>query len=257
LSFWCFALSRKAFDFSNWTRIPTDKDCTDLLAQGYDTAIVGASFNPQLARQQIAVLVAHGFRIEMYAWLRHPWRADLLDAAINASYGFPVERMWLDVEDADDAMGKTPAQLEFDVNAALTYLESHLSVPVGIYTGDWFWDAYMATTNTFGCALYLANYVTDTSVLPPLPGGWTVLTIWQHAYHLTGTDFNADDDLILVEEDDMTPQQVQQLNEASGAVIRLQSDIDGLANALDALPSLKSQLRFLYAIAHKPWPFGA
>jgi len=56
--------------------------------------------------------------------------------------------------------------------------------------------------------------------------------------------------------DDMTPQQLQQLNEASAGLIRLQLDINGLANVLDALPTLKSQLRYVYAIAHKPWPFG-
>jgi len=59
------------------------------------------------------------------------------------------------------------------------------------------------------------------------------------------------------EEDDMTPQQIQQLNEASAGIIRLQQDINGLANVLDALPAIRNQLRYVYALAGKPWPFGS
>jgi hypothetical protein len=203
------SLPRKAFDFSNWTRIPTAEDCAFLLAAGYTTAIVGASFNIGLARQQIAVLLTAGFRIEVYAWLRHPWQAQLLQNAIDAGAGFPVERYWMDVEDAQDATGKTTAELEFDIQAGVDYLHAGLpaGIEVGIYTGDWFWDAYVVSKKTFGCRLWLANYVSDTTNLPPVPGGWTVdeLVIWQHADTLPGTDFNADDDLILIEVLDMTP----------------------------------------------------
>lgn len=209
---------RKAFDFSNWTRIPTENDCTMLKALGYTTAIVGASFNTQLARDQITVLVAHSFRIEVYAWMRHPWQQDLLDNALAACVGFPVERMWLDVEDADDATGKTPDQLAYDVQHGADYLRANFANEVSIYTGDWFWDQYMMTTNTFGCRLWLAYYVSLPPSLinifpPPLPGGWTTLTVWQWRNNLKpGTDFNADDDIIL--EDDMTPADVDAAIEA-------------------------------------------
>lgn len=223
---------RKAFDFSNWTRVPTPADIAELLALGYNTAIVGASFDPQLARDQITVLVAAGFRIEVYAWLRHPWRPDLLQNAVDACAGFPVERFWLDVEDADDATGKTPAQLAFDVEAALAYLRARLIIEIGIYTGSWFWDPYMETTDTFGCRLWLANYVVVpdiTWILNRLPGGWTpgTLAIWQWANHLGGTTFNADDNLIL-EEDDMTPDE-------TAAAIRAYVDPKTTALYLNAL----------------------
>jgi hypothetical protein len=198
-------MTRIAFDFSNWTDVPTDADCATLKTLGYTTGIVGASFNPGLARQQLAALVAHGFRVEVYAWLRHPWQVALLASAIDACAGFPVERIWLDVEDAEDATGKTPDQLAFDVEQALAYLRGRFDGEVGIYTGDWFWDQYMQTTNTFGCRLWLANYVPVPVALPPLPGGWVLenLVIWQWQNHLSGTAFNADDDLILQEEDRM------------------------------------------------------
>ncbi len=62
---------------------------------------------------------------------------------------------------------------------------------------------------------------------------------------------------LYAQENDMTPQQVEQLNEASAGLIRLQADVDGLATVLDALPSLKGQLRYVYAFAGKPWPFGS
>jgi hypothetical protein len=120
--------------------------------------------------------------------------------------------MWLDVEDADDATGKTPNQLAYDVVGGLNYLRQRLpatqQVEISIYTGSWFWDAYMQTTNTFGCRLWLANYV-DTPdvewVLARLPGGWgpDQLVIWQWSNHLVGTTFNADDNIILVEDDRM------------------------------------------------------
>lgn len=209
---------RKAFDFSNWTRIPTGDDLDTLRALGYTTGIVGASFNVPLARLQIAALIAGGFRVEIYCWLRHPWRADLLQNAIDACIGFSVDRFWLDVEDAEDAMGKTPDQLAFDVEAALAYLRGRLHVEIGIYTGSWFWDAYMETTNTFECRLWLANYVTNPLIDPVtktgwiyqhLPGGWTPETfvIWQWRNNLKpGSDFNADDNLILLE-DDMTTEE--------------------------------------------------
>lgn len=202
-------LLRKAFDCSNWTRVPTPDDLVTLRALGYTTAIVGASFDVQLARAQIAVLVATDFRVEVYAWLRHPWRPGLLDNALAACAGFPVERMWLDVEDADDATGKTPDQLAYDVQHGLDYLRARFAGEVGIYTGSWFWGPYMETTDTFGCRLWLANYVSVPVVawiLARLPGGWTELAIWQWNNHLAGTAFNADDNLIL-EEDDMTPEE--------------------------------------------------
>lgn len=203
---------RKAFDFSNWTRVPTADDCVTLRNLGYTTAIVGASFNPGLARQQIAVLVTFGFRIEVYAWLRHPIRDALLQNAIDACTGFPVERMWLDVEDAEDAMGRSPDELAQDVRLGVSYLRTRLTIEVGIYTGSWFWDDYMETTDTFGCRLWLANYVTTPNVAfihAHLPGGWTpeTLVIWQWNNHLAGTDFNADDNLILVEVSDMSPEE--------------------------------------------------
>lgn len=205
-------MTRKAFDFSNWTRVPTPQDCSDLKYLGYTTGIVGASFNVSLARLQIESLIQGGFRVEVYCWLRHPWREDLLNNALIASEGFKVERFWLDVEDAEDAIGKTPDQLAFDVQIALTWLRARLTIPIGIYTGSWFWDAYMETINTFGCTLWLANYidgppnvdeVTKTGwIYQQLPGGWTAdtLAIWQWRNNLKpGSDFNADDNLILIE----------------------------------------------------------
>jgi len=232
---------RKAFDFSNWTRVPTIDDIATLRALDYTTAIIGASFDVALAREQITVLVEAGFRIEVYSWLRHPWRSGLLDNAINACAGFPVERLWLDVEDAADATGKTPEQLAFDVRTALDYIHARTSIPTGIYTGSWFWDSYMGTTDTFGEVLWLANYVTIpnvTFIYSHLPGGWTpdTLFIWQWNNHLAGTAFNADDNLILKETDMPDTYTRAEVDAKIGAVfglgLRNQDSIFALAKAL-------------------------
>jgi len=221
---------RKAFDFSNWTRVPTIDDIATLRALGYTTAIIGASFDVALAREQISILVAAGFRIEVYGWLRHPGRAGLLDNAISACAGFPVERLWLDVEDADDALGQSPEQLAFDVRAALDYLHARATIPTGIYTGSWFWDSYMGTTDTFGEVLWLANYVSTPSVnfiYSHLPGGWKPddLVIWQWNNHLAGTAFNADDNLILKETDMPDTYTRAEVDAKIGALLGLEIDL--------------------------------
>ncbi len=62
---------------------------------------------------------------------------------------------------------------------------------------------------------------------------------------------------LYAKEDDMTPQEKAQLDDVTAVVFRLQEDLDGLATLLDALPALKGQLRYVYASAGKPWPFGS
>lgn len=202
---------RKAIDFANWTGIPTPFDIACLQAAGYDTVIVGCSYDryvngvPQHhGRQQLEAFLAAGFRLEAYCWLRHPVQVLLLQRTIDAIAGLPVERLWLDVEDADDAAGKSPASLAADVEFALQYLHDRTNVPTGIYTGSWFWGPYMQTDNTFGEPLWLANYVSQTSlefIAGRIPGGWNFsdLIIWQHSNHLPICSYNADDNLIIQE----------------------------------------------------------
>jgi hypothetical protein len=201
-------VTRRAADFANYTPLPTQQDFDDLRAGGYDTVIIGCSYfppgKPTFARDQIQAWLAGGFRVEAYAWLRHPCQPFLLQRAIDAIAGLPVERLWLDVEDADDATGKTPDQLAWDVRTALDYIHARTTVPTGIYTGSWFWAPYMNTNDTFGQVLWLANYVTIPNVdfiYNHIPGGWTkdTLVIWQHDNHLEVSTFNADDNIILKE----------------------------------------------------------
>jgi len=60
------------------------------------------------------------------------------------------------------------------------------------------------------------------------------------------------------EEDEMTPQQIQQLNDASAGLIRLQVDVDELANGIDAVSVANKwplSLKGLWFVAQKRWPF--
>lgn len=56
-------------------------------------------------------------------------------------------------------------------------------------------------------------------------------------------------------EDEMTQEQLDRLANVEAQVFTARRDLNDLANGQDALPSLKGQLRYLWALAGKTWPF--
>lgn len=210
----------RAIDFANFTHVPSTADLNCLRQQGFDLAIVGASFDnsvwgPNQPQRQLRALQANGFRRHAYCWLRHPFTENhrLFDNAFVQIAGTGVEMMWIDVEDVETAQTTTVAQRIKDVWLAIDYWRNaRPDLPIGIYTADWWWDAYMpGVKETFRMPLWMAAYVFDeedlvgkTGITEPIinqyiPGGWKPedLWLWQYMGTINTCGLNTDRNIIL------------------------------------------------------------
>lgn len=61
--------------------------------------------------------------------------------------------------------------------------------------------------------------------------------------------------LYMTPEDEMTQEQLERLANVERQVYAARQDLNALANGQDALPSLRGQLRYLWALAGRAWPF--
>lgn len=214
----------KAVDFANFTHIPTTQEMNCWRDLDFHLAIVGASFDqsvwgPNLPRRQLQALQANNFRRHAYSWLRHPFAQNrhLMDKAFQQIAGTGVEMMWIDVEDSATAGNVTKEQRVNDVWQAIDYWKNaRPDLPLGIYTGDWWWDAWMAgVRETFGLPLWLAAYVLDEGYLAEhnsideaflrrwIPGGWQAkdVWLWQYAGTISTCGVNTDRNIILQAEE--------------------------------------------------------
>ena len=210
----------KAVDFANFTRIPAASEIGCWEDLGFSLAIVGASFHesvwgPNQPKKQLTALQAMGFRRHAYSWLRHPFAENrrLFDQAFVQIAGTGVEMMWIDVEDTESAGRVTKEQRVIDVWQAIDYWHNaRPDLPLGIYTGKWYWDIWMSgVKETFGLPLWLAAYVLDEGELvarPQLdddfmrkyiPGGWKPedVWLWQYIGSILTCNLNVDRNIIL------------------------------------------------------------
>jgi hypothetical protein len=219
----------KALDISNWQPVPSQQQLDCWYSLGYCRVIVGCSYGT-IGRVQCEAVANDGrFELEVYGWLRHPIQYSLFQKVLDTIVGLPVKRIYIDWEDADDATGKTPEQLEWDVKAAIEFLQARTQVPLALYTGDWFYEPYVGTGNNFGLPLWIASYTTE----PIIPACWKDNTIlWQTAGSIQVCGMTVDDDLILIENGTDRMYTDAQIDEKVGALFAnaMQNGADILAH---------------------------
>ena len=100
--------------------------------------------------------------------------------ALDTLGGFPIERLWLDCEEA--TAGFSPQQIVAEIEAGLA---ACAPLPSGIYTGRWWWPASTGNSSRFaGVPLWHAEYMPSPNTLPDFAafkpyGGWTRPAMWQ------------------------------------------------------------------------------
>ncbi len=197
----------KCIDISNYsgnhpTGIPTPDDVRCLLADGWQTAIVGGSYGT-IATAQLDACAAGGMDVEVYAFIefRDGWEA-AIDRALAALTGH-VRRLWLDCEESSPLGPSGTAQRIHD---AIAYVHAaRPDLELGIYTGGWWWTPETNDSHEFAdMPLWTAEY--DSRIVSPtMYGGWTQAAIWQYQGSVDTCGLNADRNLIL-EGGDVTQQ---------------------------------------------------
>lgn len=152
-----------AVDVSMWegTLAQSEMDC--FWTSGVRHVVVGTQVE-QIAREQLAMAVARGMTVDAYVYLY--WDRDVgaqVEEAFKRVSGFPIGRMWLDVEQAPGGLGANAliAAVQGGVDACTT----HVGVGCGIYTGPGFWKTYMNDTKSLSnVPLWYAKYNYRTSL---------------------------------------------------------------------------------------------
>lgn len=113
---------------------------------GVRHVIVGTQVE-ETARQQLAIAVSRGMTVDAYVYLN--WYADMgaqVAEAMRRVKGFPIGRMWLDVED-EDTQSYGYRTLVAMVRAGIDECKAHGGgIDCGIYTGPGFWRTFMNDT---------------------------------------------------------------------------------------------------------------
>lgn len=142
-------------------------------------------YPPTVTRQQIEACAAAGMPVDvyLYLWTRGDQRADMLSKlALLNGLEQHVGRLWLDVE---DTAGATVLGRLTSIRVALAVLDGWSTIhgkPLpGIYTGRWWWTAYLGDSPLFASRLlWCSDYdgVDDPDVFRPF-GGWQSCAIKQ------------------------------------------------------------------------------
>ena len=120
--------------------------------------IVAGTQNEEVTRQQLAMAVSRGMSVDAYVYLY--WNRDMkaqVDDAFQRAKGFPIGRMWLDVEEAPGSLGTNAilAKIAEAKNACI----AQGTAECGIYTGPGFWKSYMLNTSQVSeLPLWYAQY---------------------------------------------------------------------------------------------------
>lgn len=149
-----------AVDVSHWEGPLSQHEVDCFWTEGVRHLVAGTQV-AEVTRQQLAMAVARGLTVDAYVYLT--WDRDTaaqVEQAFTTAAGFPVGRMWLDVE--EPPAGRSVATLTAAVERAATACRAHAGVDCGIYTGAGFWRSAMANTATFAeLPLWFAWYDHD------------------------------------------------------------------------------------------------
>lgn len=150
-----------------------EMDC--FWASGVRHVVVGTQVE-EVTRQQLAMSVSRGMSVDAYVYLN--WYDDLrgqVAEAFRRAQGFPIGRMWLDVED-DNLNGLGWKTRVARIREGLDECKKHPEVECGIYTGWGYWNTHMNNTSELAdVPLWYARY-NYTKLLSAWPqdqfGGW-------------------------------------------------------------------------------------
>jgi len=158
----------------------------------------GAYSNP-LFEEQVKGASDCYLHVEVYHFLRFNLSpaemAGICDETYDLAllYGMkPPGRLWLDMEDIDTCQDWT-AEQRIEWLWEVIRLLTGMSIPLGIYTGGWYWQSRMGDTDAFAhLPLWTSGYpfvginsfAEVGGLSPELYGGWTECLIWQ--YHNKG-----------------------------------------------------------------------
>lgn len=172
-----------AVDMSRWGGELTLEEALAMKALGVGLVIVGTGHPGgagMFARQQARVADIAGLRVEAYIYLYMAGdAAEQVRQALATMEGLPVRRWWLDAEDVESPE-LSPADRRTFLHICVSILQG-AKVPVGIYTGRWWWVPNMGDYDGFSPLPLWNSYYDgdpDTDGLPY--GGWTESTIEQY-----------------------------------------------------------------------------
>jgi GH25 family lysozyme M1 (1,4-beta-N-acetylmuramidase) len=170
-----------AVDISGWQGPLAQAEADCFWDSGVRHVISGTQ-TEEITRQQLAMAVQRGMTVDAYVYLY--WNrsmADQVSEAFRRVDGFPIGRMWLDIEEPGGAPG---AQALADlIGQAVDACRAHGGAGCGIYTGPGFWRGHVGNTSRFSdVPLWYAWYNGKTALSSWAGesfGGWTAPTAKQ------------------------------------------------------------------------------
>lgn len=162
-------------DVSFWETPLAESEMDCFWASGVRHVVVGTQ-DEGITREQLAMAISRGMTVDAYVYLY--WTTDLaaqVSEAFRRVKGFPIGRMWLDIEQDPAALGSKT--IIADIQQAVTACRAQGTATCGIYTGSGFWKTFASNTTSFSdVPLWYAQYNKRTS-LSDWPtehfGGWT------------------------------------------------------------------------------------
>jgi len=186
-----------AVDVSFWETPLAQSEMDCFWDSGVRHLIVGTQVE-YITREQLAMAVSRGMTVDAYVYLY--WDTDIaaqVKQAFQRVSGFPIGRMWLDIE--QDAGGRGANQLIDAIAKSLAVCKAQGGVECGIYTSPGWWKTNVNDTTQFkNELLWWAHYDYKTSLSTwskDAFGGWTqpVAKQWatQPLCGVGGADWNS------------------------------------------------------------------
>jgi len=154
-----------AVDISMWEGPMSEREMDCFWESGVRHVVVGTQVE-EITRQQLAVAVARGMTVDAYVYLY--WDRDMTAQVVEAfrrASGFPIGRMWLDVEENPRGLGSTKLVALVRQGLDTCAAQGGSKIGCGIYTGPGFWKTYMSnTTELAAVPLWYAQYNGKTSL---------------------------------------------------------------------------------------------
>lgn len=154
-----------ALDVSFWEG-PIAQHSMDCFWDSNVRHLVAGTQVEEITRQQLAMAVARGMTVDAYVYLY--WGEDMatqVQRAFGRVTGFPLGRMWLDIEEKPGSQGATALTAMARAAVEACRAQAPAGVGCGIYTGPGFWKTYMNDTSALAdVPLWYAWYNDATSL---------------------------------------------------------------------------------------------
>lgn len=151
-----------AVDISFWEMATSQAEMDCFWDSGVRHVVVGTQVR-DITRQQLAMAVRRGMSVDAYVYLYWDGNpAAQVQEAFDRVSGFPIQRMWLDLEQSAGGLGSNVINTQ--IQQALDTCRTH-GVECGFYTGSGFWnDATGNTSRWSDVPMWYAHYDGRTSL---------------------------------------------------------------------------------------------